>query len=142
MSEHDLTKPSRACSASLLVADSVLFLFPFEGIVIVHTDSKFPMREGLPEGMLSITESVTIDAMSLPDGITIDASGNDPTPNSTLDDGNMDNDGDGSRVFSINIDNDAGDFDAVTLAGLTITGGDVSGDGGGIIYEDKGDLTK
>jgi len=38
--------------------------------------------------------------------------------------------------------NDAGDFGAVTLTGLTITGGDVSGNGGGIIYEDKGDLTK
>jgi len=71
----------------------------------------------LTNGELLITRSVTIDASMLSDGITIDASGNDskaiPVPG----------DGDGSRVlnieFSSNLDT------SVTLAGLTITGGDV-----------------
>jgi len=63
--------------------------------------------------------------MSLPDGITIDASGNDPKLIPVA------GDGEGSRLFSI----DTGNGDAVTLARLTITGGDVSGtnSGGGII---------
>jgi len=39
-------------------------------------------------GELAITEALTIDATSLPSGLTIDASGNDPTPgeNRGLDD--------------------------------------------------------
>jgi len=82
----------------------------------------------LTEGELSITDSVIIDATSLTSGIMIDASGND-------DDVNVNN-GDGSRVFSISDPNfNGGD---VTLAGLTITGGDVSGNGGGIFYEGAG----
>lgn len=72
----------------------------------------------LTEGSLSVTETLTVDALMLPSGITIDASGNDPTPNENL--------GDGSRVI------DVGDNGALTIRGLTITGGDIDGDGGGI----------
>jgi len=74
-------------------------------------------------GELSITNALTIDAATLPGGVTIDASGNDPTP----EEGN----GDGSRVFNIDDSNAAADSPVVIL-GLTLTGGDVSGDGGAI----------
>jgi predicted outer membrane repeat protein len=79
----------------------------------------------LTEGELIITDSLTIVAHSvdLPLGITIDASGNDPTPNSTLNDGNSSNDADGSRIFDIT-------SGAVELIGLTLTGGDAPSGGG------------
>ena len=63
--------------------------------------------------------------------LTIDASGNDPTPNSTLDDGDDTNDGDGSRVF--NVDDGVGNsLSMLSVGGLTLTGGDASGAGGAI----------
>ena len=81
-------------------------------------------------GQLSITDAVSINAQNLGAGIIIDASGNDPTPDSTLDDGNPMNDGDGSRIFDIN------DFLTpnvdVTLNNLNLTGGDAAGSGGAI----------
>ena len=52
----------------------------------------------------------------------IDASGNDPTP--------LFNNGDGSRVINISDGNAA--LIPVWIAGLTLTGGDVSGNGGAI----------
>jgi hypothetical protein len=55
--------------------------------------------------------------------LTIDASGNDPTPTSTLDD-DIQNDGDGSRVFNID-DGVDGTLLNVLISGLTITGGDI-----------------
>jgi len=83
---------------------------------------------GNPTGVkqeLTITDSVTIDASMLTQGLTIDASGNDPTPNSTLDDGDPDNDGDGTTVIDI-VYPVASQGVSLTyvLAGLTITGGD------------------
>lgn len=60
--------------------------------------------------------------------LTIDASGNDPTPNSVPTDGNLNDDGDGSRVFLIN---GPGDLNT-SISGLTLTGGDADGDGGAI----------
>ncbi len=48
---------------------------------------------------------------------TIDASGNDPTPDV--------NNGDGSRVF--NIDDGTTRRETVSISGLTLTGGDVGG---------------
>jgi hypothetical protein len=71
-------------------------------------------------GELTITASVTIDGtidgagpsnVSL--NITIDASGNDPTPNSTPLDGNTTDDGDGTRIF--NITDPAGTKPLVTM---------------------------
>ena len=44
-------------------------------------------------GELRITKSMTVDASMLPSGLTIDASGNDPTPD--------EDNGDGSRIFKI-----------------------------------------
>ncbi len=93
-----------------------------------------PQTIDLTEGELSITESVTIDAEG--QGITVDASGNDPTP--------MLNNGDGSRVLAINMELNP-EPRAVTLAGLTITGGDNSGNGGGLYFDSSafpsGDVT-
>lgn len=77
----------------------------------------------LTMGELSVTSSMAIDGpgASL---LTIDASGNDPTPTQ--------NNGDGSRVFSI----DGNSTLFVSLSGLTLTGGDQSdslfGSGGAI----------
>ena len=55
--------------------------------------------------------------------LIVDASGSDPTPEQ--------NNGDGSRVFNIN-DGISSLRSEVTLVGLTLTGGDVSGGGGAI----------
>jgi hypothetical protein len=90
----------------------------------------------LTEGELTITQSVSIDASMLSNGITVDASGNDPTPTSTYTDGNNTNDRDGSRVFSIF---SYGSTLDVTFKNLTITGGDVNGSGGGIDYQNRVD---
>jgi hypothetical protein len=76
----------------------------------------------LTQGELAITDSLTIQGpgASL---LTIDASGNDPTPTQ--------NNGDGTRLF--NVDNgDAANSINVSISGLTLTGGDVTGDGGAI----------
>ena len=91
-------------------------------------------RITLAHGELTIRKSVTIDAEG--QGITVDASGNDPTP--------MLNNGDGSRVLAINMELNP-EPRAVTLAGLTITGGDNSGNGGGLYFDSSafpsGDVT-
>jgi hypothetical protein len=76
-------------------------------------------------GQLNISDSVTIDAATTTGSVVIDASGNDPTPHSST------SLGDGSRIFFI----DDEDFDVqfdVTLRGLYLTGGDVTGRGGAI----------
>jgi CSLREA domain-containing protein len=75
-------------------------------------------------GELPITDSVSITGLGA-NLLTVDASGNDPTPF-------FDN-GDGSRVFDIS------SSATVLISGLTITGGDVSGPGGGIL--NSGNLT-
>src|SRR5688572_18262330 len=59
-----------------------------------------PAKLTLTQGELPITDALTIIGPGA-DLLTIDARGNDPTPNSTLDDGDDLNDGDGSRVFDI-----------------------------------------
>jgi hypothetical protein len=68
---------------------------------------------------LRITEQMTIDASMLPDGITIDASGNDSDPN-TVDQG-------GTGIFSIDVSFGVGEIKMVTLKNLTLTGGDDTG---------------
>jgi predicted outer membrane repeat protein len=92
-----------------------------------------PATITLTQGELAITDDLEINgtillqlngiAFSL---ITIDASGNDPTPDV--------NNGDGSRVFNID-DGNSGDLLDVSISGLTLTGGDVGGFnvGGGAI---------
>jgi hypothetical protein len=76
----------------------------------------------LTRGELPIRDSLTINGPGA-NLLTIDASGNDPRPES--------NNGDGSRVFNID-DGDAAGFRAVKIIGLTLTGGDVANDGGAI----------
>ena len=77
-------------------------------------------------GELVVTQSLTIDATALASGLTIDASGNDPTPGRF----------DGSRVLNIDDGNDTIDSEVtlsgLTLTGLTLTGGDVDGNGGAV----------
>ncbi len=76
----------------------------------------------LVEGELKVFDGVTIDALALPEGVTIDADGL-------------------SRVLNADIPrvNDE-DFD-VTLAGLTMTGGNTSTTGGGILFRSIGMLS-
>lgn len=74
-------------------------------------------------GELPIARSLTVDASSLPNGLTIDASSNDPTPGEAK--------GDGSRIFAID-DGDRNHASDVLLRGLTQTGGDLTGEGGAI----------
>ena len=75
----------------------------------------------LKSGELKITDAVTIHGTGA-SLLTIDASGNDPTPDV--------HNADGSRVFDI--DNGNGERIAVTISGVTLTGGDVNGTGGAI----------
>ena len=65
--------------------------------------------------------------------LTIDASGNDPTPD-------LINNGDGSRIFDVDDDVPASGM-VFTISGLTLTGGDHPQEGGAIqSQEDCGDL--
>ena len=92
-------------------ADTIDFDFGHDG----------PATILLTQGELTITDSLTINGPGA-DLLTIDASGNDPTPDV--------NDWNGSRVFLI----DDGDFDGTTridaaLSGLRLTGGDLKSKG-------------
>ena len=94
-------------------ADEINFDFGHDG----------PATILLTQGELAITDSLTITGPGA-DLLTIDASGNDPTPDQ--------NNGDGSRVFIL----DDGDINSVRQAfvgNLTLTGGDVLGGGGAIL---------
>ena len=71
----------------------------------------------LTQGELVITDSVEIVGLGA-ELLTIDASGNDPTPDS--------NNGDGSRIFKIDDSDEATALD-VTLSDITLTGGDLGG---------------
>lgn len=84
------------------------------------TDSKAPTIL-LRFGALTIDEDLIIQG---PEGfvLEIDASGNDPTPQS--------NNGDGSRVFNVD-DSNPLNQSVVSISNLTVMGGDVV-DGGGI----------
>jgi len=73
----------------------------------------------LTHGELSITDSLTLTGPGA-ELLTIDASGNDPTPEL--------NNGDGSRVLQIT----AMAASTYVLSGLTLTGGDVAENGGAI----------
>lgn len=85
----------------------------------------------LSMGELSITDSVTITGLGA-NLLTIDGSGNDPTP--LVDEGN------GRRVFNID-DSVAGTFINVELSGLRLTGGDVAGGGSGVWNRENLTLT-
>jgi CSLREA domain-containing protein len=68
----------------------------------------------LTQGQLNISQAVTINASMLAAGLTVDASGNDPTPNQ--------NEGNGSRIFKISLS--PGSL-GVEINSLTLTGGDL-----------------
>ncbi len=75
----------------------------------------------LTMGELKITGSMEIDGPGA-DLLTIDASGNDPTPGKL--------DGKGSRIFNVD-DGKSSNID-VSVNGLTVTGGNVIGSGGAV----------
>ncbi len=76
----------------------------------------------LTMGELPIKDDVSIIGLGT-DLLIIDASGNDPTPDV--------HNGDGSRVFNID-DGSSPHLLVVFISGLTLTGGDVTGEGGAI----------
>ena len=83
----------------------------------------------LTHGELDISTSISVNGPGA-DRLTIDASGNDPIPGHPYPSANFD----GSRVFRIDDGTDVNQ--TVTISGLKIAGGDVSGDGGGVLnYE-------
>ncbi|MGD9635508.1 MAG: choice-of-anchor Q domain-containing protein [Pirellulales bacterium] len=103
----------------------------FEGVVdTIHFDPALtangPAAIVLTQGELKITDSLTINGPGA-GLLTIDASGNDPTPD--------ENNNDGSRIF--NIDNGIATEINVMIVGLTLTGGDTSGNGGAILSREQ-----
>ena len=82
----------------------------------------------LSAGELAIERSMSIDASELTLGITLDASGNDPTPSQQ--------NGDGTRIFVID-DHDATNRADVYLRNLALTGGDAQKSGGAILTAEK-----
>jgi hypothetical protein len=81
----------------------------------------------LKQGELQIADSLTIygPGVAL---LTIDARGNDPTPDTVA--------GDGSRVVRVD-DGDAARVSSTTLVGITFTGGDTTGNGAGIFSREN-----
>ena len=103
--------------------DSIHFVLPpNEDTITLGKDAAGNSLNLGTNGELSISHPITIDAQG--QGITVDASGNDPTPNSNI------NVGDGSSVFHVFVLSSGGD---ITFDGLNITGGDAN-EGGGIFY--------
>lgn len=92
-------------------ADEILFQAGVGGVIT------------LTAGELSVTDAVTIVGPGA-DIVTVDAAGNDVVSPGTAD-------GSGSRVLNVD-DGAIGIVQAVSISGLTLTGGDVAGDGGGI----------
>lgn len=93
----------------------------------------------LTRGELTIRDSVTINGPGA-HLLTVDAAGNDPTPNSRPDDATVGDDGDGSRVFNI----DSGNFVAdktISITGLTLAGADTFNQGGAIFSRENLNVT-
>ena len=88
----------------------------------------------LTQGELLITDDLVINGLG-DDLLTIDASGNDPTPDSTYDDLILSDEGDGSRVFNIDDGDDSFQI-IVAIEGLTLTGGDPLTFGGAIFSKE------
>ncbi len=101
--------------------DALLAATPFETINFDPALTQFgPAVLNLKLGELRITKDVVIQGPGSA-LLTIDATGNDPTPNT--------DNGDGSRVFTVN-NGSASSNIGVTLSGLNLTGGDALQDGG------------
>lgn len=95
--------------------DTINFSSPLDGVAITLNGSL---------GELAIEETLTIDASMLSNGLTIDASGADPTPTQ--------NNFDGIRIFNITDPTSGSNPPLVTLRGLALKGGDANGFGGAI----------
>lgn len=81
----------------------------------------------LEQGELLVTDDLSIESLPFAP-ITIDASGNDPTPD--------ENKRDGSRVFNIDDGEEATNI-YVSLVGLKLTGGDIAGYGGAVLSHES-----
>jgi hypothetical protein len=88
-------------------------------------------------GELAITDDLSIDGPGA-ELLTVDASGNDPTPDSDRNDDNPHDDYDGSRIFAISDGIESSSI-VVAMEGLTLTGAQSSEVGGAIWTEE--DLT-
>jgi CSLREA domain-containing protein len=86
-----------------------------------------PAKILLTQGELKITDALTITGPGA-NLLTIDASGNDPTPGI--------NDGRGSSIFNIGDGNNTNNF-AAQLSGLTLTGGDAYEGAGAVINHEN-----
>jgi CSLREA domain-containing protein len=83
------------------------------------------------QGELKVTDALTITGPGA-NLLTIDASGSGPTPDMKY--------GDGSRIFNID-DGDFNTHEAVSISGLTLTGGDSAFFGGAIQSSEDLSLT-
>lgn len=120
------------CSGPLSLRDAVILANSTVGLEEIRFDASLDGgRILLEHGEISITDTVTIDGRSVPVGITVDASGSDPTP--------YESNRDGSRIFLIDDGATSRAPISVTIAGLKLTGGDVSLGGGAIFSRE--DLT-
>jgi hypothetical protein len=123
---------------SLREAIELANLYP--GADTIHFDPALtasgPAKIDLTLGELAITDALAIDGPGA-DTLTIDASGNDPTPNSRPDDANTSDDGDGSLVIDVSVSmfNDIFLPGPVSISGLTLTGADSSGNGGALLSD-------
>ncbi|HEY3391135.1 MAG TPA: choice-of-anchor Q domain-containing protein, partial [Lacipirellulaceae bacterium] len=113
--DDGLTSLREAIFATNLVSgpDEITFDFGHDG----------PETILLTQGELRISDDLTITGPGA-EFLTIDASGNDPTPDRK--------EGFGSRILNINDGNSAHLLDVV-INGLVLTGGDIRGDGGAIV---------
>ena len=163
VTEYGLEVPPEA--ASLVVTTDQDIVSPFDHETSLREAVAFANESGtddtiafdpslhggtivLTQGDLEVNGATTILGPGA-ELLTIDASGNDPTPNSTLTDGDDSNDGDGSRVFALfgpqsspppppppdppsrDVAASSSEESYLTIAGLTLTGGDI--DTGGAI---------
>ena len=114
-----LREATELARGSVLTADSITFA--------ASLTSGGPASIVLTLGELAITDALSIigPGQHL---LTIDASGNDLTPEEI--------NGDGSRIFNIDDGNFDTQFDA-SISGLTLTGGDASGSGGAIFSQEN-----
>ena len=97
LGDFSLREAIRVANGTTGIAETITFDPSLNGVTIA-----------LILGELVITESVTINAIALADGLTVDAQ-------------------EQSRIFNIDDSGVANDFD-ITIAGLTLTGGRTTGD--------------
>jgi CSLREA domain-containing protein len=115
-----LREAVQLANVNINMADAITFHASLAGGTILLT-----------QGELAVTDAAMIAGPGAP-LLTIDATGNDPTPEM--------NNGDGSRVFNID-DGSPLTTAVVEISGLTLTGGDVPGAGGGGGISSKENLT-